>query len=97
MLMQNPGIVLVDEPVASLDPKAGREVMDLLYTIVREQGLTMICNLHQLDMAMTYADRIIGLSSGQIVLDQPVTNVNPDALDWLYQRSAPKMQSEMIV
>jgi phosphonate transport system ATP-binding protein len=96
MLMQNPDIVLVDEPVASLDPKAGREVMDLLYTIVREQGLTMICNLHQLDMAMTYADRIIGLSSGQIVLDQPVTNVNSDALDWLYQRSAPKVQSEVI-
>ncbi|MEA5452842.1 phosphonate ABC transporter ATP-binding protein [Leptolyngbya sp. CCNP1308] len=96
MLMQNPDIVLVDEPVASLDPKAGREVMDLLYTIVREQGLTMICNLHQLDLAMTYADRIIGLSSGQIVLDQPVTNVNSDALDWLYQRSAPKVQSEVI-
>ena len=95
MLMQNPDIVLVDEPVASLDPKAGREVMDLLYTIGREQGLTIICNLHQLDMAMTYADRIIGLSSGQIVLDQPVINVNSDALDWLYQRSETKVQSEV--
>lgn len=95
MLMQNPDIVLVDEPIASLDPKAGREVMDLLYTIVRERGLTMICNLHQLDMAMTYADRIMGLLSGQIVLDQPVANVNAKALDWLYQRSATKAQSEM--
>jgi len=95
MLMQNPDIVLVDEPVASLDPKAGREVMDLLYAIVREQGLTMICNLHQLDLATTYADRIIGLSSGQVVLDQPVTQVNTDALGWLYQRDAAKAPAAM--
>ncbi|MGP1384242.1 MAG: phosphonate ABC transporter ATP-binding protein [Thainema sp.] len=84
MLMQNPDIVLVDEPVASLDPKAGREVMDLLWTIVRERGLTVVCTLHQLDLAVEYADRIIGLSSGQIVLDQPATTLNPDTLDWLY-------------
>ena len=95
MLMQNPDIVLVDEPVASLDPKAGREVMDLLYTIVRDRGLTMICNLHQLDLATIYADRIIGLSAGQIVLDQPVTQVNPDALGWLYQRHAARTQPEI--
>jgi phosphonate transport system ATP-binding protein len=94
MLMQNPDIVLVDEPVASLDPKAGREVMDLLYSIVRERELTMICNLHQLDLATTYADRIIGLSSGQVVLDQPVTQTNADALGWLYQRDAAKAQAE---
>lgn len=94
MLMQGPDVVLVDEPIASLDPKAGREVMDLLHTIVRERGLTMICNLHQLDMAMTYADRIIGLLAGQVVLDQPVTNVNAKALDWLYQRRATKAESE---
>ena len=95
MLMQNPDIVLVDEPVASLDPKAGREVMDLLYSIVRERGLTMVCNLHQLDLATTYADRIIGLSSGQMVLDEPVTQVNADSLGWLYQRNAAKAQSEV--
>jgi phosphonate transport system ATP-binding protein len=94
MLMQNPDIVLVDEPVASLDPKAGREVMDLLYSIVRERGLTMVCNLHQLDLATTYADRIIGLSSGQVALDEPVTQVNADALGWLYQRSAAQVHAE---
>lgn len=97
MLMQNPDIVLVDEPVASLDPKAGREVMDLLWTIVKDRGLTVICNLHQLDLAMTYADRIIGLSSGQVVLDQPVTAVDPDTLHWLYRHHATASKTEVAI
>jgi phosphonate transport system ATP-binding protein len=97
MLMQNPDIVLVDEPVASLDPKAGREVMDLLYTIVRDRGLTMICNLHQLDLATIYGDRIIGLSAGRVVLDQPVTQVNPDGLGWLYQGQTSQVPSAIAV
>ncbi len=96
MLMQNPDIVLVDEPVASLDPKAGQEVMELLCGIVREQGLTMICTLHQLDLAVEYADRIIGLSAGQVVLDQPATAIDPNELDWLYQDSVRYVHPEMI-
>jgi phosphonate transport system ATP-binding protein len=54
----------------------------------------MVCNLHQLDLATTYADRIIGLSSGQVALDEPVTQVNADALGWLYQRSAAQVHAE---
>jgi phosphonate transport system ATP-binding protein len=68
--------------------------MDLLYSIVRERGLTMVCNLHQLDLATTYADRIIGLSSGQVALDEPVTQVSADALGWLYQSNAAQAHAE---
>lgn len=59
MLMQAPKIVIADEPIVSLDPKAGCEVLDLLWQIVREEGLSMLCSLHQLNLAQEYADRVI--------------------------------------
>lgn len=85
MLMQQPELVLLDEPVASLDPKVGRDVMDLLWDIVREQRLTVICTLHQVDLALEYADRIVGLQKGKMLLDQRAIDLSPEALNWLYQ------------
>lgn len=70
MLMQEPEIVLADEPVAALDPRAGREVMDLLWRVVEEDGLTLLCTLHQLDLARTYGNRIVGLKSGRKIVDR---------------------------
>ena len=84
-LMQEPKLILVDEPVASLDPQAGKEVMDLLWSIVREQKLTVICTLHQLELAQKYADRIIGLKDGKIQLDSVVCDLNPEDLTSLYK------------
>ena len=84
-LMQEPKLILVDEPVASLDPQAGKEVMDLLWSIVREQKLTVICTLHQLELAQKYGDRIIGLKDGKIQLDSAVSNLNPEDLTSLYK------------
>jgi len=84
MLMQAPGVVIADEPVASLDPMAGREVLDLLWRIVREEGLSMLCTLHQLDLARDYADRIIGMKAGRIEIDAPVAEADRDRLDALY-------------
>lgn len=88
MLMQDPDLLLVDEPVASLDPKAGREVMDLLWDIVRERRLSVICTLHQLELAIDYADRIIGLRHGTVQLDVVPTHVHHQDLAWLYDAQA---------
>jgi phosphonate transport system ATP-binding protein len=72
----DPAIVLADEPVASLDPRAARDVLALLGRQARERGATVLCSLHQIDLARGFADRIVGLDGGRIVFDGP-----PDALD----------------
>lgn len=68
-LLQNPQILLADEPIASLDPKSATTVMDSLHSITRAQGLTVIVNLHQVEFAKKYASRIIGLKAGSVVFD----------------------------
>ncbi|MBM4440602.1 MAG: phosphonate ABC transporter ATP-binding protein [Candidatus Rokubacteria bacterium] len=75
-LVQEPRILLADEPIASLDPRSAARVMEILRAINREDGLTVVCNLHTLDTARSYCDRLIGLRSGKIVFDGP-----PGALD----------------
>ena len=71
-LMQKPQIVLADEPVASLDPEISGQVMDLLVQCCIEDGITVLCSLHQVDLALGWANRLIGLRAGKIVLDTPV-------------------------
>ena len=68
-LMQKPKILLADEPISSLDPKNAQRVMDDMLKINREDGITIICNLHSLDVAKKYCDRLIGLSDGKVVFD----------------------------
>ncbi len=68
-LVQEPDIVLADEPVASLDPRNAKIVMDALQRINRHFGLTVLCNLHSLDLARTYCDRLIGMAGGRVVFD----------------------------
>ena len=68
-LVQEPDIVLADEPVASLDPRNAAVVMDALQRINRHFGLTVLCNLHSLDLARTYCDRLVGMSAGRVVFD----------------------------
>ncbi|WP_426954924.1 phosphonate ABC transporter ATP-binding protein [Muricoccus radiodurans] len=75
-LVQEPEIILADEPIASLDPRNTRLVMDALARINRDYGITVLCNLHALDIARAYCHRLVGLSAGRIVFDGP-----PDALD----------------
>ena len=84
-LMQEPKLILVDEPVASLDPQAGKEVMDLLWSIVREQKLTVLCTLHQLEFAVEYGERIIGLRNGKTQIDTDISKLNPEDLKALYE------------
>jgi phosphonate transport system ATP-binding protein len=74
-LMQNPTMVLADEPIASLDPLNAKSVMDALADLNQRDGITVVCNLHTLDMARAYCRRVIGMAAGRIVFDGP-----PDAL-----------------
>ena len=68
-LVQEPDIILADEPIASLDPRNTKIVMDALLRINKHFGITVICNLHSLDLARAYCDRLIGMASGRIVFD----------------------------
>ena len=84
MLMQDPKVVIADEPIASLDPKAGREVLDLLWRIVREEKMSMLCTLHHLELAQEYADRILGMKAGRVEIDAAVAATDTAQLNALY-------------
>lgn len=84
MLMQQPRVVLADEPVAALDPRAGRAVMDLLWEVTEEQGLTLICTLHQLEIARDYGSRVVALRDGQIDMDTQMSRLADEELEGLY-------------
>jgi phosphonate transport system ATP-binding protein len=68
-LVQEPEIILADEPIASLDPRNTQVVMDALQHINRHMGITVMCNLHSLDLARKYCDRLVGLAGGRVVFD----------------------------
>lgn len=69
MIMQKPKLILADEPIAALDPKASRDVMDLLVEVAREEEIPLVCVLHQIPEAMEYSERIIGLKEGEKEID----------------------------
>lgn len=83
-LMQQPEIVFADEPVASLDPAAGEEVMALFATLIRETGLTFVFATHHLRHALDHAERVIGLRAGAIDIDTDATAVNEATLRSFY-------------
>jgi phosphonate transport system ATP-binding protein len=68
-LMQEPTMLLADEPIASLDPHSATLVMDALRRINREDGITVLCNLHTLDTAREYCTRVVGIAAGEVVFD----------------------------
>lgn len=74
--MLDPEVVLADEPVASLDPRTANDILTLIRDAARERGATVICSLHQLDLARSFGDRIVGMRAGQVVFDGV-----PDTLD----------------
>jgi phosphonate transport system ATP-binding protein len=85
-LMQNPEVLLADEPVASLDPESSDVVMKLIREIGVERGLTVICSLHQVDIALGWGDRIVGLRHGTVVLDTPAENLSKAEVMEIYGR-----------
>ena len=83
-LLQEPTLLLADEPIASLDPRNAGVVMDALRRINREDGLTVMCNLHHLDIARAYCDRIVAMDSGRIVFDGPPAELTSDRVRDIY-------------
>lgn len=83
-LMQAPRLLLVDEPTASLDPKTSRQVMRLLIDLCREQKLAAIVNIHDVQLALEYLPRIVGLRAGSVVFDGAASAMNADRLTSIY-------------
>lgn len=84
-LVQNPEIILADEPVASLDPVTAKQVMDDFKRINKEMNISILINIHHVELALEYADRIIGIQDGKIVYDGKAENVNNEILDRIYK------------
>ena len=83
-LMQNPAVILADEPVSSLDPKLSRVVLDILKRICVEDGITALASLHTLDLAREYADRIVGLKEGRVFFDGPTKDLTEAVVEGVY-------------
>lgn len=84
-LAQNPQIILADEPVASLDPVTAKQVMDDFLRINRDMKITVLLNIHHVDLALQYASRVVGIRAGEIVYDGPAQNVDQEILDSIYR------------
>ena len=83
-LVQKAEVILADEPVASLDPVSARKVMDLLCALNRDEGISIVVSLHQVDYAMRYCKRIVALKAGKIVYDGPSKGLDHDRLVDIY-------------
>jgi phosphonate transport system ATP-binding protein len=86
-LAQDPEVILADEPISSLDPVSAKGVMDTLQRINRQYGLTVIANLHQLDYARRYCNRVIGMNGGRIVYDGKPEGLDNDTIADIYHGS----------
>jgi len=93
-LVQEPDIILADEPIASLDPRNTKVVMDALQRINREFGITIICNLHSLDLARGYCDRLVGMAQGRVVFDDTPDCLTEEVARELYGLEAGEVMAE---
>lgn len=94
-LVQQPKLMLADEPVASLDPATSRQVMSQLKQFCQEDGITTVVSLHQVDLAREYADRIIGMAHGKVLFDLEPEELTPSLAHTLYTHtSSPKTHVE---
>lgn len=91
-LINDPLVILADEPVASLDPATAREIMALLREAAAERGAAVLCSLHQIDLARQFADRIVGLKDGQIVFDGAPADLTPAALALIFEGPETRMR-----
>lgn len=83
-IMQEPKIILCDEPIASLDPSTSKIIMDMIFHMAKKRNITCVVNLHQIDVALKYATRIIGLSKGKIVFDDLPDKLNNSTIEKIY-------------
>ncbi|NOV02941.1 phosphonate ABC transporter ATP-binding protein [Paenibacillus planticolens] len=94
-LVQDPKMLLCDEPIASLDPNASKVIMDYLRAISTNMGITVIVNLHQVDTALKYSDRILGVNKGTIVYDGPPAKIKRDQLSVIYGAELEEQTDEL--
>ena len=83
-LIQDPELLLVDEPTASLDPKTSRQIMRLIRELCAERGLAAIINIHDVALAQMFSERVVGLRQGEIVYDGSPEGLTPDVLTEIY-------------
>jgi len=83
-LIQDPALLLVDEPTASLDPKTSREIMRLIVEMCKERGLAAIINIHDVNLAQMFVQRVVALNLGEIIFDGGPTELTPDVLTRIY-------------
>ena len=84
-IIKKPKLLLADEPVASLDPKAANLIMSLLKKINQEFNITVVCNLHQVELATKYSDRIVGLLDGEIIFYKPSSQIDKMSVNQIYR------------
>jgi len=84
-LMQKPKVLLADEPIASLDPMIAYNILSLLKEISSDDNITVLCSLHQVDFALRFSHRILGLSAGKIVMDEPTKELTVDYIRKMYR------------
>ena len=90
-LTQRACLILADEPIASLDLKTAHTVLSLLRSLCQQEGLTVVCNLHQVELAKQYSDRILGIQAGKLVLDVPTDQLSQSDVHSLYNKTYPKL------
>ncbi|MFZ2172894.1 MAG: phosphonate ABC transporter ATP-binding protein, partial [Rhodococcus sp. (in: high G+C Gram-positive bacteria)] len=95
-LVQRPKILLADEPVASLDPESSAQVMALISRIASEDNLTVLCSLHQVELALSWGNRLIGLRSGRVVLDKVVSAIGRDEAMSIYSSVAAPTSPQLV-
>jgi phosphonate transport system ATP-binding protein len=83
-LSQEPAVILADEPVASLDPKTSRIVLGYLKRICKDENIAVICNLHQVDYAVEFGERIVGLQGGSVIFDGAPARLTSDIVHRIY-------------
>jgi len=89
-LAQQPDLILADEPVASLDPGSGAGILELLTSICHADGVAVVCSLHQPEFARRYADRVLGLRAGRVIVDAPARELGPAQIAALYDGGIPE-------
>ena len=93
-LAQQPKVILADEPVASLDPKIARQVLGYLRQVAQELGITVLCNLHQVEYAKEFAERVVGMSRGSVVFEGPSSQLTEEVLHRIYYREPGEEEKE---
>ena len=86
-MMQEPTVLLADEPVASVDPSNSHNILSLLRDLCKEKNVAVLCSLHQVDLALQFSDRIVGFSGGNLILNESTSNLDTDSLHNVYDKT----------